>query len=215
MLYSVVRKHLLSKTLEMLPSACPEELSRTIDMNKIKDFIYDKNDLLIALLIVMAATFIIMSRIDVIITYPSTLAAEIDNSGPVIPIEPDDGSGEDPVDDEDPADNDPDGEEDPADNEGTSGDPQPPSDTDDPEPDNGSGGTSGQTPGGSEVAINIPPGSNGSDIAQLLVNAGLIDRREVFYDAVSAAGAETRLQAGTFRIPANATPAEIVRIITR
>ena len=43
-------------------------------MNKIKDFIYDKNDLLIALLILVIASLVIISRIGEII-----MASSIDS----------------------------------------------------------------------------------------------------------------------------------------
>lgn len=42
-------------------------------MNKIKDFFYNKNDILVALLILAAATFIIYLRIETIMSYPDTL----------------------------------------------------------------------------------------------------------------------------------------------
>ena len=42
-------------------------------MNKIKDFIYDKNDIVIALLILAAAAFIIFWRLDIILEYPKIL----------------------------------------------------------------------------------------------------------------------------------------------
>ena len=47
-------------------------------MKKFQDFFYDKNDILIALLILCFAALIIMWRIDVIMDYPQTLAKETD-----------------------------------------------------------------------------------------------------------------------------------------
>lgn len=44
----------------------------------LKDFYYDKNDIIIALLILCIAGLIIMWRIDVIMDYPQTLAKETD-----------------------------------------------------------------------------------------------------------------------------------------
>ncbi len=177
-------------------------------MNKIKDFIYDKNDLLVALLIVAAAAFLIMSRINVIMDYPVSLAAQAQlPGGQVVAEVPDD-----------PADLP--GEENPA----TEG--QEPADSvEDPgqgaqEPVNSDGTNAGvgeQTTGEpttSQVSIYIEYGANGSDIAQLLIDSGLIDSKQVFYDAVTAAGADTKLQAGSFKIPSNATPAQIIQIIT-
>lgn len=42
-------------------------------MNRIKDFFYDKNDIIVALIILVAAAFIIYMRIGVIMGYPDTL----------------------------------------------------------------------------------------------------------------------------------------------
>jgi len=44
-------------------------------MNKLKDFIYDKSDIVIALLIISIAGLIVFSRIDAILSYPETFAA--------------------------------------------------------------------------------------------------------------------------------------------
>jgi len=46
-------------------------------MNKLKDFIYDKSDIVVALLIISIAGLIIFSRIDAILSYPETFAANI------------------------------------------------------------------------------------------------------------------------------------------
>ena len=45
-------------------------------MRKIKDFFYDKNDIIIVLIILAAAAFIIYTRIGVIMDYPEQLARE-------------------------------------------------------------------------------------------------------------------------------------------
>lgn len=47
-------------------------------MKTLKDFYYDKNDIIIALLILCIAGLIIMWRINVIMDYPQTLAKETD-----------------------------------------------------------------------------------------------------------------------------------------
>lgn len=177
-------------------------------MNRIKDFIYDKNDLLIALLIVVAASFLITSRIDTIMAYPATLAAELTTpGGEVVPEVPDTSV-------LDPTETDTD-EDTPDDSIET----DPGNEPADPGTDTGGTNTAigDQTtgePSVTQVSIYIEYGATGSDIAQLLVDSGLIADKNVFYDAVAAAGADTRLQAGSFKIPSNATPAEIIRIIT-
>lgn len=45
-------------------------------MKKLKDFFYDKNDIIIVLIILAAAAFIIYTRIGVIIDYPEKLAKQ-------------------------------------------------------------------------------------------------------------------------------------------
>ena len=49
---------------------------RSIWMKKLKDFLYNKNDIIIVLLIVAVAAFIIYTRIGVIMDYPEKLAKE-------------------------------------------------------------------------------------------------------------------------------------------
>ena len=49
-------------------------------MKKIKDFLYDKNDILIALLILVAAAFLILWRMEVIMVYPQTVFSSGDDS---------------------------------------------------------------------------------------------------------------------------------------
>ena len=186
-------------------------------MNRLKDIIYDKNDILIALIIVIIAGMVIYGRINVIMEYPATLAAEA-AANAALAEDPDDdpvytGDLENP---DDAAEN-PDTEEpadDPgnvsnegggSDEEGGSGEEQPPA------------GNENQVEptAPSLITITIESGALGSRIAQILIDAGLIDSSSEFYNAVEAAGADTKLQAGTFRIPSNATPAEIVDIITK
>lgn len=45
-------------------------------MKKLKDFFYDKNDIIIVLIILAAAAFIIYTRIETIIDYPEKLAKQ-------------------------------------------------------------------------------------------------------------------------------------------
>lgn len=158
-------------------------------MNRLKDIIYDKNDILIALIIVLLAGLLIHNRIEVIMDYPSVLAAETS-------IE---------VSEENPA---PIENENPPVTEGSS-ETEEPAETENPVAEQ----TAGE-PTVSQVSIYIEYGATGSQIAQILIDSGLIESSSQFYSAVEAAGADTKLQAGSFKIPSNATPAEIIRIIT-
>ena len=49
-------------------------------MKKIKDFFYDKNDIIIELLIVAAAAFLIYNRINAIMDYPAKYAEEMEKA---------------------------------------------------------------------------------------------------------------------------------------
>lgn len=49
-------------------------------MKKFKDFLYDKNDILIALLILVAAAFLILWRMEAIMAYPQTVFSSGDDS---------------------------------------------------------------------------------------------------------------------------------------
>ncbi|HPR24120.1 MAG TPA: hypothetical protein PLM92_02900 [Bacillota bacterium] len=50
-------------------------------MSKFKDFLYDKNDIMVALVILIVAAVIIFFRINAIMDYPST---QTDQSGSAI-----------------------------------------------------------------------------------------------------------------------------------
>lgn len=160
-------------------------------MKKLKDILYNKNDILIALVIISVAAFVIMGRVDSILAYPGSLTADTGTSldEPIIP-----------VDDENP-----DEKQDDTEN-GTEEEPAT-SITD--------SGSDQQNSTNKNIKIHIESGSTGEKIAELLVNNGLIESKQSFYNAVAASGADTKLQAGDFTIPANSTAAEIVKIITR
>lgn len=46
-------------------------------MNRLRDFIYDKSDILVALIIISIAGVLIFSRIDAILAYPESFAQEL------------------------------------------------------------------------------------------------------------------------------------------
>lgn len=51
-------------------------------MKKLKDFFYNKNDILVVLIILAAAAFIIYTRIGVILDYPEKLSKEAAATAP-------------------------------------------------------------------------------------------------------------------------------------
>ncbi len=168
-------------------------------MKKLKDIFYDLNDIMVALIIVAVAAFVIIANIDVILNYPSSIAAEIQvpeedtptNYAENPPIS--DQNGDDAVSDQ-----------------GTTG-----AGIDD---QNTSGGGVTGNPGTGEVvnySVYINYGETGDQIADKLVSLGLFKDRQEFNSAVATAGAEGKLQAGNFIIPSDSTPAEVISIITK
>lgn len=168
-------------------------------MKKLKDIYYDLNDILVALIIVAVAALVIVTNIDSILNYPSSVAAEIQ-----IPEEktPTTYAENPPITNE--------GGGNTTAGQGTTGTAVGGQNTT-------GGGVSG-SPGTSEViqySVYINFGETGDQIADKLIGVGLIKDRRQFHEAVAAAGAEGKLQAGNFIIPSDATPAEVVSILTQ
>lgn len=205
-------------------------------IKKLKDIFYDFNDILVALIIIAAAALVIANNIDSIMAYPASVSGELELSedGPTIyaenPSTTDsdneaaDGTG-DSVTDSDGQTGDgqnPDGQN--SDGQtadgntgqnsiggGVSGNPGSEGANS-----SGSSGGSGSEPAQPvNIRVSIPAGSSGDRIADILIGAGLIRDKQQFNQAVVTAGAEGKLRAGDFVIPSNATPAEIISILTR
>ena len=177
-------------------------------MNKLKDMFYNHNDIVIACVIVLIAALVIVTRVDVLMGYPSMAAqqaiADAEANLPADPI-PSVGDEEDP--DGELSGGEGDTPEPPVVDEPPVTEPEPqPEPQPEPEPE-------GPTPG-TPVTVTIPSGSTGADVAQALLDAGLISSKDEFYKAVVEAEADTKLQAGTFDIPAGSSLDEIVKILT-
>jgi len=167
-------------------------------MKKLKDAFYDLNDIMVALVIVALAALVIVTNIDSILAYPSSIAEEINVPEKETPTNYA----------ENPPVTDPDNSDSDDDQQGTTG-----AGIDDPDADGG--GTSGN-PGTGEVvnySVYINSGSTGDQIADILIEVGLFKDKQQFRDAVAAAGAEGKLRAGNFIIPSDSTPAEVISII--
>jgi hypothetical protein len=168
-------------------------------MKKLKDIFYDLNDIMIALIIVAIAAFVILANIDSILDYPNAIAAEATVPDETTPTN---------YADNPPITNDLTG--------AAVG--QDDGETADGDQDATGGGISGQQDSGTgdvdEYAVYINSGETGDQIADKLIGVGLFKDRQQFRDAVTAAGAEGKLKAGNFIIPSNATPAEVVTILT-
>ncbi len=173
-------------------------------MEKFKNFIYDKNDIVIALVIIVLATFIITGRINAIMAYPETMLAQAQEQGvgTTDPAAP----GADPAAPEATEPNPP-----------AVTDPAPPVVITPPvvAPPVVTPPVTNPPAAGQTVTITIPSGSTGNAIAGILITNGLITQKSDFFSALTAAAAETKLKAGTFKIPTGSTPAQIVAIIAK
>lgn len=161
-------------------------------MSKLKDILYDKNDILVVLAILAVAAFIITGRIDAIMAYPQTiLAQQEEDKGPIISSDMTGSEETKETDEKNSADA-----------------------STDKSDDNAVAKKTTAEPTGVNYSVYIEYGSTGSTIAQTLLDCGLIKTKNEFYDAVTAANANSKLKAGSFIIPEGSTPAEIVQIIT-
>lgn len=165
-------------------------------MKKLRDFIYDYNDIFVALVIIVIAGALIFWRVGAIMSYPDYLASkqtEISADGDLDPsqidLTPDD------VDDdlnENPDEID--------------------SETTPPDGSGGTGGSTGPTPP-ADRKFEVPSGSSADKVGDLLVQAGYISNKADFMSAIR--GKETSVKAGSFTIPEGATPQEIAAILTK
>ncbi len=208
-------------------------------MNKIKDIIYDFNDILVILLIIIITAGILFWRIQTIMAYPEYLAKsqqpakpiEMDISGVTglktgeadtnLNADPDkveanwdDITSEGAIEDA---------------NESEVGDGTKPADQPDTpvtatdNPDNvvnATGSNGGKNQDGvyitfTEVKFTVPAGATGTRVGNLLAEAELVESREAFVGALIKAKKENRIQVGTFTIPQGSTVEDIVDIVTK
>lgn len=171
-------------------------------LEKLKDIFYDKNDIIVALMILIAAGVIITHQVESIMSYPQLLAAQVQqaqNEEESIKAQSEtegsqdaqgEGSGDEAQRDETQRDDD----------QSQSAQPQ---------------SNSGEFKTSVSRTVVIPTGSHSTSIASILVNAGLVPSQDAFLSAVSAAKAETKLKAGSFTIPAGSTLSDVVSILTK
>lgn len=155
-------------------------------MKGLKDFLYDKNDILIALIILVVAALLITWRMEVIMEYPQTLAEETGTQ----------------VTTDDTAVDDHDSDSDNDDHTQGSGD-------------NTSTDTlwSGDTLA-RDVTVTVQGGSATAAV-QSLIDAGLFDSYDQFTQVCSAAGCKPEnIKATTFTFETGSTQADIARLVT-
>ena len=156
-------------------------------MKGLKDFLYDKNDILIALIILIVAALLIVWRMDVIMEYPHTLAEETGTQ-----VTTDDTA----VDDDAAAD---------SSNDDTSQD----------EGDSAQTDTlwSGDALA-HDVTVTVQGGSATAAV-QSLMDAGLFESYDQFTQVCASAGCKPEnIKATTFTFAAGSTQADIARLVT-
>jgi len=173
-------------------------------MNKIKDLFYDINDILIAVMILIAAALIIFTRIDIIVTYPEKIALAQSQQSGQIHTQP---SG--PTVNPPPAYEPPDADEEPSDEPGDEPDEEPVE-----EP-----GAEEAPPQGPEApsaySLYIAYGESMNSVAKNLVTLGFFESAQDFLNTLEKNNLSTRVQAGTFILPAGSSKDDIVKIITK
>ena len=167
-------------------------------MEKLRDIIYNKSDILVTLLILIIAGLLIAWRVSAIMSYgvdDEAGSSDIDNGAGIV-------NSSTLVNDE---------TTDEAIAAGETTDDAISTTTE--EGSSTSEGTT-QTETSGVVSIVVEKNDTADAIAAKLVAAGLITDKQVFLYAVSTAGADTRLKAGTFDIYIGMTPEQIVEVFT-
>ncbi|MCQ2552908.1 MAG: endolytic transglycosylase MltG [Clostridia bacterium] len=177
-------------------------------MKKIKDFIYDYNDVLVALLIVAAAGIIIFWRVNVVMDYSSYVAKEpvknIDVEFSGIDLTPND------VDDVKDAEVEPERPDEP-DTEKPSENPVDPAPVDptpvDPTPE------TPETPTIKNFSLVVPNGANWTKVGQNLQNNGIIEDYKAFVARVVVRKDDGKLKPGTFEVNSGMTIDQIIDVL--
>lgn len=156
-------------------------------MNKFRDLLYDKNDIVVALIIILVAALVIVWRIDAIMAFPQTIiAAEEAGNEKSLPTKYS-------------ATKDTEGVDDGIRTPGSV------ASKDDEEKDV-------KKSTGYSVYINY--GDTVSTVASYLVDLGFFETEEECIAAINDAGLSQKLQLGTHVIPRDATPEEAIKALT-
>lgn len=160
-------------------------------MGRLKDILYDKSDILVALVILIIAGAIIWNRIDAIMAY-SSVEEDAIKSGKAASSQTKntkDASKKTSTDNKNkPNDNESDSKKEDSNDKAT---------------------VKGET-----VRIDIENDDASDTIARKLVDAGLVDSADQFIKAVKKQDAETKLRSGRFDIEKGSSPEKIVTLLT-
>ncbi|MCL1983439.1 MAG: hypothetical protein FWG53_10205 [Clostridiales bacterium] len=186
-------------------------------MNRLKDLLYDSNDILVALLVLCCAAMIITTRVNALMTYPEkTILEQKSRSTNSQANEPGDNvvivSGDEDVasadwpDDIDAATL--------SDGAGTGADADAGTGTDaDADADTGAA-TQPDNVQHSAFSLYIAYGESMNQVGKDLVALGFFDDTQDFFNCLDSHNAALRVQTGNFVIPAGSTKDDIIRIIT-
>ncbi len=178
---------------------------------KIKDFFYNINDLIVAVLIIALASYVITWKIGDILSYPDQVVAQ----GAIIPphaseyeddlTEPDfENSQDNDLPDEvetPPLQQEPDETIDETPSSSAEEDEEDDIDDTPTQPIN-------------KITIDIPSGTSGVSIAKMIQEKGLISSTSEFLNRLEERKLDVKLRAGKFNIPENASIDEIINILT-
>ncbi len=166
-------------------------------MEKIKDILYDKNDILVALIIVAIAALVILFRVNAIMDYPHLLVAQAKEKAAQASAEAQENSGEVTGTSEYEMPNIADGagEADDTDSE--------------------KGGQKAAKDTAEQYSVYINYGETLYTVGEKFAGIGLFDSAEDFVRMVEKKGVATKIQAGNFIIPANATEEEVIECLVR
>ena len=182
-------------------------------MKKIKDLIYDYNDIFVALLIIALAGAIIVWRVTGIMAYPEYMAGkEQTQTGDVDFSDVDLTPGTVDEFNENPDDittQPPEEGEGQGEGEGEGQGEQPPVDT----PDDGGDKPDDRIDANGNFIVEIPRGASAFGIAKILKEQGVISDETAFLEKVTEMGAELKMKYGTYKIPQGSSAEEIINIL--
>lgn len=172
-------------------------------MKKFKDFIYDKNDIIIAVLILAVAALIIAWRLDVILQYPKQLINNDADTNVSEPADNSDNSGDNADKPADNKDNSDDNADQPADNSGDNA--------------NNGDSTPAQLWVGGKLSRDIEvdvTGTTASAAVQCLIDKGLFTDYSEYQKACENLGLNhEKVSAGTMTFTKGSTKADVARKI--
>ena len=170
-----------------------------------RDFFYNKGDVLIAILIILVAATVIYFRVGIVMGNPdpgerirdffSSLNLPGQSGEPAVTVT----EGDEEQEAASPEDTAPPTQEDPAPVDEPAGQDNEPEEQ--------------APPPSADVTITINAGDAASIIADKLLAAGAISDKQAFLAEVEAQGAASKLKQGTFTIPAGSSISDIIKIL--